>query len=55
MGSGPRFQFNWVKGLMFGITVERFPFDWTVSVCIGPLFLSYGFGRAYDEPEDGNV
>lgn len=51
MGSGPRFHFQWIKGLMFGITVERFPYDLTISISIGPLLLSYGFGRAYDDPE----
>lgn len=51
MGSGPRFQCWLIKGLMLGLTVDRFPFDWTFTVVIGPVGLSYGFGRAYDDSE----
>lgn len=51
MGSGPRFTAWLTPGLIFGLTIARFPFSWTASLHLGFFAISYGFGRAYDEPE----
>lgn len=49
MGSGKRFQWWWTRGLVFGFSVDTFPFAVTVYVHLGPVGISYGFGKAYDE------
>lgn len=49
MGSGDRFNWDITRGLLFGVTVERFPFSLVILLSIGPVWLSYGFGRRYDE------
>ena len=49
MGSGDRIKFRTINGIMFGVFVDRFPFEWTVDfyfLCFG---VSIGFGKAYDE------
>lgn len=49
MGAGNRFQWNTIGGLVFGMAIDRFPYNWTISLYLGPVWVSYGFGKGYDE------
>lgn len=52
MGSGNRFSFGRVDGFGLGVHVSRFPFNVTISLNFLFWFVSLGFGRGYDEPEE---
>lgn len=49
MGSGDRFTFGRNQGFGFGVYFMRFPFDYTFSITFALWYVSYGFGRAYDD------
>lgn len=49
MGSGKRFQWWWASGVVFGAHFATYPFAVTVYLHLGPVGISYGFGKAYDE------
>lgn len=52
MGSGNRFTCGLNEGCGLGIYVARFPFTVTISINLLFWFVSLGFGRGYDEPEE---
>lgn len=50
MGSGSRFKFYfnptfWVVGASY----QKFPFDHTIGLFVGPFEISVGLGEAYDD------
>ena len=49
MGSGPRLQFGFIPGVCFGVTVERFPHNWSINVLFLCVTLYIGIGKGYDE------
>ena len=49
MGSGDKFKCGVIPGLCFGVQADTFPFALTVTLFIGPFWVSYGFGKGYDE------
>lgn len=49
MGSGSRITFGLIPGLVFGVTVLRFPFAVTVNLNLAFVWVSLGFGKGYDQ------
>ena len=49
MGSGDKFQWGWMKGLVCGFDTETFPFAFTLRLYLGPMWVQFGFGKGYDE------
>lgn len=49
MGSGNRVKFGLKPGLVFGMTVRRFPFALTLNLDLGCVWVSIGLGRGYDK------
>jgi hypothetical protein len=49
MGSGSKFTFGFMRGLVFGFYTDDFPFTFTLRLYIGPLWVTLGFGKGYDE------
>lgn len=49
MGSGPRIQAFLNKGILLGITLDKFPFAVSFSIFLGPIGVFVGIGKAYDE------
>lgn len=49
MGSGTRFQISFLPGLCIGITVQRFPHDWSINVLLPFVSIYIGIGKGYDE------
>lgn len=49
MSSGDRIKCRTINGVIFGVSIDRFPFEWTVDFYFFCFGVSIGFGKAYDE------
>lgn len=49
MGSGDRVKFVVIPGFGLCATVSRFPFAVTVNLTVACFWVSFGFGKGYDQ------
>jgi hypothetical protein len=49
MGSGDKFQFNWMSGIGLGIHFDRFPHQLSINIMLIKASIYIGFGKGYDE------
>ena len=49
MGSGPRIQVFFNKGILLGVTLDKFPFALSFNLFLGPIGIFLGLGKAYDD------
>jgi hypothetical protein len=50
MGAGDKFYITWRRnGIGFGIYINRFPHQLSISIQFLTMFMYMGFGKGYDE------
>ena len=49
MGSGDKFEINFVKGFGFAVFVDRFPHELSLNILLGCFNIYIGIGKGYDE------
>lgn len=49
MGSGPKFSVDFHKHFSLGISVSRWPHDWSILLSLVFVTIYFGIGKGYDE------
>lgn len=49
MGSGPKFSVDFHKYFSLGLSVARWPHDWSITLSLVCVTIYIGIGKGYDE------
>jgi hypothetical protein len=49
MGAGDKFSVDFHKYFSLGISISRWPHDWSITLSLVFVTIYVGFGKGYDE------